>query len=74
MLVLSAIFSFDALLIVLLLMICSAAYVRGQYAPLVDRSKTGAAGIPFKLARVGERLSPYVAAACAALGVVQLLR
>jgi len=65
----SAIFNFQALLTVILLLVCTCAYVRGLWPSLVDRNKTGLLGTFWKCARVGERLSPWVAAACLAMAV-----
>ena len=72
----SALFDFPSLLVVLLLFICSAAYAR-SLRPLIYNSKVaqsggdgygirhdGLLGICWKASRVGERLSPYVSAAC----------
>ena len=68
----TALFNFEGILLVLLLLICTCAYVRSLYPALLDRSKTGLSGLLWKLARIGERLSPYVAASCALMGLVHL--
>ncbi|XP_058816242.1 protein kish [Topomyia yanbarensis] len=60
----SAIFNFQSLLCVLLLMICTCAYLRSIVPSLIDRNKTGMLGIFWKLARIGERKSPWVGLAC----------
>lgn len=65
----SALFNFQSLLTVLLLLICTCAYVRSLWPSLVDRKKTGLVGTFWKCARVGERLSPYVAACCVAMAI-----
>ena len=57
----SALFNFQALLTVILLTICTCAYLRGIWPSLLDRQKTGVLGTFWKMARIGERLSPYVA-------------
>ncbi|KAM0756231.1 DUF1242-domain-containing protein, partial [Meredithblackwellia eburnea MCA 4105] len=49
----TAIFNFQALLLVILLIICTCTYVRGAAPSLVDRNKTGFKGIVFKAARIG---------------------
>ncbi|CAM9606828.1 unnamed protein product [Scytosiphon promiscuus] len=54
------------LLTVLLLFICICTYVRGFRKGIFDvedGSRSGVRGLCWKAARVGERLSPYVAAA-----------
>ncbi|ORX58951.1 transmembrane protein 167 precursor [Hesseltinella vesiculosa] len=65
----SAIFNFQSLILVILLLICTCTYVRAQAPSLVDRNKTGVMsnrplGLFWKAARIGERLSPYVSLAC----------
>ncbi|KAI8372211.1 transmembrane protein 167 precursor [Blakeslea trispora] len=65
----SAIFNFQSLLLVILLMICTCTYVRAQAPSLLDRNKTGVLGLFWKAARVGERLSPYVSLACIVMGI-----
>jgi hypothetical protein len=50
--------------IVLLLLICTMTYVHAHYPSLLDRNKTGPLGTFWKFARIGERLSPWVATAC----------
>nr|ADD38949.1 Transmembrane protein 167A [Lepeophtheirus salmonis] len=62
-------FNFQALLTVVLLLICTCSYVRGFWPSLLDRRKTGILGSFWKFARVGERLSPYVAFACIAMAL-----
>jgi hypothetical protein len=74
----SALFDFPALVIVLLLLICTSAYVRAATfnnntkASFLDGFKHGAVGIPWKAARVGERLSPWVSLACVTAAVYVL--
>ena len=60
----SALFNFSSLLTVILLLICTCAYLRSLWPNLLDRRKTGPMGTFWKFARVGERLSPYVALFC----------
>lgn len=60
----SAFFNFQSLLLVILLLICTATYLRSLAPRFVDNRKTGLAGIPWKAARIGERLSPYVSICC----------
>lgn len=69
----TALFNFQSLLLVLLLFICTCTYARGTAPGLVDRRKDGFMGIFFKFARIGERLSPYVALACIVMAVQILL-
>ncbi|XP_073480560.1 protein kish-A [Aquarana catesbeiana] len=60
----SAIFNFQSLLTVILLLICTCAYLRAMVPNLLDKNKTGVLGIFWKCARIGERKSPYVAVCC----------
>ncbi|CAH0389022.1 unnamed protein product [Bemisia tabaci] len=60
----SALFNFQSLLTVILLFICTCAYLRSLFPSILDRHKVGVSGIFWKAARVGERLSPYVAISC----------
>ncbi|XP_053557443.1 protein kish-A isoform X1 [Bombina bombina] len=60
----SAIFNFQSLLTVILLLICTCAYIRALFPNLLDKNKTGILGIFWKCARIGERKSPYVAVCC----------
>uniref|UniRef100_A0A8C6AVJ4 Protein kish-A n=1 Tax=Monodon monoceros TaxID=40151 RepID=A0A8C6AVJ4_MONMO len=53
----SAIFNFQSLLTVILLLICTCAYIRSLAPSLLDRNKTGLLGIFWKCARIGEYLS-----------------
>lgn len=65
----SALFVFHSLLQVMLLLICSCAYLRSLYPSLLDRNRVGFLGIFWKAARIGERLSPFVSAACAIMAL-----
>ena len=68
----TALFNFEGIVIVILLLICTCAYVHSLYPALLDRNKTGLTGVLWKLARIGERVSPYVAGACVLMGLVHL--
>ncbi|KAK7044767.1 DUF1242-domain-containing protein [Favolaschia claudopus] len=70
----SALFNFQSILLVILLLICTCAYVRALFPSLIDRNKTGFLGIFFMSARVGERLSPYVSLACLAMATAILIQ
>lgn len=65
----SAIFNFQSLLLVILLLVCTATYLRALMPRIVDRKKDGVLGITWKAARVGERLSPYVAICCVIMAI-----
>ncbi|KNE58292.1 hypothetical protein AMAG_05101 [Allomyces macrogynus ATCC 38327] len=68
----SALFNFQSLLLVVLLIICTFTYVKAQ-VPSLHSSKYGVVGMFWKAARIGERLSPYVALSCVAMAVSLLL-
>jgi len=66
----SALFDFQSLLVVILLFLCSTTYIRSM-RPTIFFNKndqpnqhTGLLGFCWKCSRIGERLSPYVSAAC----------
>lgn len=69
----SAVFNFQSLLTVLLLLICTCAYIHSFMPAWLDNHKTGFRGLFWKFARIGERLSPWVAVACIAMGSAVLL-
>ncbi|ODV81228.1 DUF1242-domain-containing protein [Suhomyces tanzawaensis NRRL Y-17324] len=60
----SALFNFQSLLQVILLLICTCTYLHSTAPALLDNRKSGAWGVFWKFARIGERLSPYVAIGC----------
>ncbi|KXS19574.1 DUF1242-domain-containing protein [Gonapodya prolifera JEL478] len=64
----SALFNFQSLLLVILLLICTCTYVRAQFPRLIE-NRGGVSGLLWKFSRIGERLSPYVALWCFAMGV-----
>ncbi|PWN26680.1 DUF1242-domain-containing protein, partial [Jaminaea rosea] len=69
----SALFNFQSLLLVILLLICTSTYARATAPGLIDRNKAGFFGLFFKMARIGEqRLSPYVSIACLVMAVYTL--
>ncbi|XP_062340188.1 protein kish-A [Osmerus eperlanus] len=68
----SAVFNFQSLLTVILLLICTCAYLHTLAPSLLDKNKTGILGIFWKCARIGERKSPYVALCCAVMAVAVL--
>ncbi|XP_014294603.1 protein kish-A isoform X2 [Halyomorpha halys] len=69
----SALFNFNSLLTVVLLLICTCAYLRSLFPSLLDKYKTGFLGIFWKCARIGERKSPYVSFCCVAMALSILL-
>ncbi|KAI2617455.1 kish-A-like protein [Hypoxylon sp. NC1633] len=60
----TALFNFQSLLLVILLGICTCAYVHQIFPTILDRNKQGLMGIFWKAARIGERLSPYISLCC----------
>lgn len=68
----SALFNFQSLLTVVLLLICTCAYIRSIAPRFLDKNKTGVLGTFWKCARIGERLSPYVAVSCVGMAIVIL--
>ncbi|RKP24201.1 hypothetical protein SYNPS1DRAFT_17520, partial [Syncephalis pseudoplumigaleata] len=70
----SALFNFQSLLFVILLVICTSTYLRAQAPALVDRNKQGFLGLFWKAARIGERLSFYVALSCVAMAISVIIQ
>ncbi|KAF8885195.1 hypothetical protein BD779DRAFT_1442641, partial [Infundibulicybe gibba] len=70
----AALFNFQSMLLVALLVICTCTYVRSVAPRLIDRNKQGFLGLFFMSARIGERLSPYVALACVAMAVTIMMQ
>lgn len=67
----SALFNFQSLLLVILLLICTCAYVHDMFPSVLDRKKDGPMGVFWKCARIGERLSPYISICCVGMAVSQ---
>ncbi|OJJ49574.1 hypothetical protein ASPZODRAFT_57940, partial [Penicilliopsis zonata CBS 506.65] len=65
----SALFNFQSLLLVLLLIICTSTYAHSMMPGIMDRNQNGFFGIFWKCARIGERLSPYVSICCVLMAV-----
>ncbi|KAL2155534.1 hypothetical protein VTH82DRAFT_276 [Thermothelomyces myriococcoides] len=65
----TALFNFTSLLLVILLLICTCAYVHQLFPAILDRNKTGVTGIFWKCARIGERLSPYISLCCGFMAI-----
>ncbi|UXI15478.1 U3 small nucleolar ribonucleoprotein [Sarcoptes scabiei] len=68
----SAIFNFQSLLVVILLLICTCTYIR-SLTSILDKRKTGFLGTFWKCARIGERKSPWVAACCIIMAILNLI-
>jgi len=60
----SAILNFKSVLVVLLLFICSATFLRQQRPSLFREKKPGLFGLVYKASVIGTRLSPYVSLSC----------
>ncbi|KAF0977492.1 hypothetical protein FDP41_003484 [Naegleria fowleri] len=60
----SALFNFESLILSVLLLICTSAYIHAYKASWLDDRKQGFVGIFWKCARVGERLSPWISLIC----------
>ncbi|KAH8287622.1 hypothetical protein KR054_010901, partial [Drosophila jambulina] len=69
----SAVFNFQSLLVVILLMICTCTYIRSIFPNFIGRHRIGWKGIFWKMSRIGERLSPLVSACCIVMAFYSLL-
>lgn len=72
----SALFDFTSLLTVLLLFVCTCAFLRAvTYRPgatppsFLDSYQKGFLSVAWKAARIGERLSPVISVACVLMAV-----
>ncbi|KAH7157031.1 hypothetical protein EDB81DRAFT_788679 [Dactylonectria macrodidyma] len=65
----TALFNFQSLLLVLVLFICTSTYIHHFAPSFMDTRKTGASGIFWKAARIGERLSPFISICCVFMAV-----
>lgn len=65
----SAIFSFEGILFIFLMIICLSTYIHAYRPSLLDANKQGLRGLLWKSARIGERLSPWVSISCFILGI-----
>ncbi|CCC13935.1 hypothetical protein SMACR_08444 [Sordaria macrospora] len=65
----TALFNFQSLLLVIILLVCTSTYVHQIFPAILDRNKDGIMGIFWKCARIGERLSPYVSICCVLMAV-----
>lgn len=60
----TALLNLHAMLVVLLLSICTCSFLRPSFPSLIDKKAQGFRGVAGKLAVIGDRLSPYVSVAC----------
>jgi len=87
--VMSALFDFSSLLVVILLFICATTFARSLYPTIfndkvinkdnsnsnnvdgnsLESKHSGLYGLCWKASRIGERLSPYVAAGCIVMAI-----
>ncbi|KAF2441562.1 DUF1242-domain-containing protein [Karstenula rhodostoma CBS 690.94] len=58
----SALFDFQKLVVVILLLVCTCTYAHHYFPGFMDRNRHNyVMGIFWKCARIGERMSPYIA-------------
>ncbi|KAL5625089.1 hypothetical protein BROUX41_005149 [Berkeleyomyces rouxiae] len=60
----TALFNFQSLLLVILLLVCTSTYMHAIFTGFMDKNKNGFMSIFWKCARIGERLSPYISICC----------
>ncbi|PWA02278.1 hypothetical protein BB558_001588 [Smittium angustum] len=70
----SALFNFNSLLLVILLLICTSSYIKAQAPAFINREKKGIPKLIYKFAIIGERLSPYVSMGCTAMAIYTLFQ
>ncbi|KAI4732461.1 hypothetical protein E4T50_16965 [Aureobasidium sp. EXF-12298] len=67
--IVSALFNFQSLLLVILLFICTCSYTHGVFPAIMDKHKDGFTSVFWRAARIGERLSPYISVCCVVMAV-----
>jgi len=60
----SAILNFKSVLVVVILFICTATFLRQQRPSMFREKKPGVRGLLYKASVIGTRLSPYVSLSC----------
>lgn len=68
----TALLNLQAMLVVLVLSICTCSFLRPSLPRLIDRKAEGFRGVAGKLAVIGDRLSPYVSLACVIMAATTL--
>ena len=70
----TALFKFQPFLTTVCLFICLCSYIRAMFPSMIDRSfNHGFKGMVYKAAVIGDRLSPYVSAACLFFAVANII-
>lgn len=62
------------MIVVALLIICTASYIRAIWPSFIESHKHGFRGMLRSAAVVGDRLSPFVALACVGMALFNLTR
>eukprot|EP00443_Scrippsiella_acuminata_P074434 CAMPEP_0115509014 /NCGR_PEP_ID=MMETSP0271-20121206/72619_1 /TAXON_ID=71861 /ORGANISM="Scrippsiella trochoidea, Strain CCMP3099" /LENGTH=68 /DNA_ID=CAMNT_0002938815 /DNA_START=36 /DNA_END=239 /DNA_ORIENTATION=+ len=65
----SAVFDFQGLLVVVLLMICTCSYLRPRLGNFIHPKASGFLGVFGRFAVIGDRLSPFVSGACVTMAM-----
>ena len=72
----SALFNFQAFMVMVLLFICLCSYLREQFPQTIGDSASfshGFKGMVRKAAIIGDRLSPWISVACMAFAVANIV-
>jgi hypothetical protein len=69
----SALFHIDALLRCVILLICTVTYVRQSFPSAITKQSKGFYSVTYKLSVIGDRLSPYIAVFCFAIGCAKII-
>ena len=57
----------------IVLLICTCTHIHSIWPSGLDKHKTGLLGLFWKCARIGERMSPYIALCCIFMATKQLI-
>ena len=69
----TALFDFQSLLVVIVLAICTSTHIYKIFPNFFERRRDGVFGIAYKLGRVGQRLSPWIALCCLLMAAFNFL-
>ncbi|TBU10897.1 hypothetical protein CWI38_1488p0030, partial [Hamiltosporidium tvaerminnensis] len=68
----SALFNFDSLMRVSVLVICTSTYIKKHFPSMISKESKGISSVFYKSSVIGERLSPYVSITCIVFGFMSL--
>ncbi|CAJ1445955.1 unnamed protein product, partial [Effrenium voratum] len=70
--IMSALFDFQGLLVVMLVSICTCSYLRPRFGNFLQPKAPGFMGMFGRFAVIGDRLSPFVSVGCIVMAISTL--